>query len=133
VISLAVLFPRPLGVQAQPGQVPATILSTWVVVDVSRALVYYMGGWGFALFSLLGLLLAALPLFDRGTERDLRRRPVATAIGIAFFVGFLGLWIAGRGLRTAVLEQPSIEVSAPGLPAQDPSPVDSMANDGGRP
>ncbi len=133
VITLAILFPRPLGVQAQPGQVPVTILSTWVVVDVSRALVYYTGGWGFALFSLLGLLLAALPLFDRGTERDLRRRPAATAIGLAFFFGFFGLWVAGRGLRTAVLERPSIEVSIPDPTIQPPSPVDSVINDGGRP
>ena len=99
-ITLAVLSPRPVGVAARPGELPDALISSWIVVDVSRALAVYLGRWGFALFSLLGIGLALLPLFDRGPERDLRKRPIAAAIGLTFFIAFLGLWALGRNLRT---------------------------------
>jgi quinol-cytochrome oxidoreductase complex cytochrome b subunit len=109
---------------------PDRILSTWIVVDVSRALVHYLGGgWGFALFSLLGLALALLPLFDRSPERDIRRRPLAAVIGLAFFLGFIGLWLAGRSLRT-VPPAPAIEHSTPAAAA---APAADSVTTGERP
>ena len=75
--------------------------STWVVVDVSRALTHYLGAWGFVGFTLVALGLAFVPLFDRGPERDLKRRPAVATLGFVFFVGFLAAWIAGRQLRSA--------------------------------
>jgi quinol-cytochrome oxidoreductase complex cytochrome b subunit len=99
VITLSALWPRPVGDPANPAAVPREILSTWVVVDVSRGLTHYLGMWGFSAFTLLGLGLALVPLFDRGPERALRRRPRVAALGIAFYVVFLLAWIAGRGLH----------------------------------
>jgi quinol-cytochrome oxidoreductase complex cytochrome b subunit len=101
VVSLAALFPRPVGDPANPAKMPDAIRSTWVVVDVSRAITHYLGVWGFAGFSLLALGLAFVPLFDRRPERSLRRRPVVATIGVVFFLGLLVAWIAGRNLRSA--------------------------------
>jgi hypothetical protein len=117
-ITLAILSPRPVGVAARPGELPDALISSWIVVDVSRALAFYLGRWGFALFTLLGIGLALLPLFDRGPHRDLRRRPVAAAIGLTFFIGFLALWAVGRTLRTI---PPRQEVTAP-APVEAPTP-----------
>lgn len=99
-ISASVLWPRPISEPANPATVPETLVSTWVVVHVSRALIYYTGPWGFTAFSLLGLSLALLPIFDRGPERSLRRRPAVAALGVLFFVGFAVAWAAGRQLHT---------------------------------
>lgn len=99
-ISLAALFPRPIAEPADPYTVPRELVSTWVVVDVSLALIRYLGPWGFALFTALGVGLVLLPLFDRTPERSLRRRPAAAALGLIFFVGYVALWIAGRQLRS---------------------------------
>ncbi len=101
VISAAALWPRPIGEIADPTRLPTDIRSTWIVVDVSRALAHYVGPWGFAAFSLLGLGLALMPLFDRGPERQLRQRPVVAALGLLFFVGFLAAWLLGRRLESA--------------------------------
>jgi len=98
VISLATLFPRPLAAPASPVEPPGELVSTWVVVDVSLALIRFFGPWGFALFTLLGLSMAFIPLFDRHPER--RHRPV-TAVGVVFFVGFAILWLVGHQLRFA--------------------------------
>jgi quinol-cytochrome oxidoreductase complex cytochrome b subunit len=121
-ITLAILSPRPVGVAAHPDELPQVLISSWIVVDVSRALAFYLGSWGFALFSLLGLALALLPLFDRGPARDLRQRPVAAAIGLTFFLSFLALWIVGRTLRTippdaSVASPPAAEAAVPAVPA----------------
>lgn len=99
VISAAALWPRPIGEIADPARLPDTVRSTWIAVDVSRALAHYVGPWGFAAFSLLGLGLALMPLFDRGPERQLRRRPLVAALGLLFFVGFLAAWLLGRRLQ----------------------------------
>lgn len=99
-ISLAALFPRPIGEPADPYRVPGELVSTWVVVDVSLALIRYLGPWGFALFTVLGIALVLLPLFDRGPERSVRRRPAVAALGLIFFIGYVVLWIAGRQLRS---------------------------------
>jgi ubiquinol-cytochrome c reductase cytochrome b subunit len=99
-ISLAALFPRPVGDPANPFALPTELVSSWIVVDVSLALIRYLGVWGFSLFTLLGISMALLPLFDRRPERRLRRRPVALALGVLFFVGYLVAWMAGRQLRS---------------------------------
>jgi quinol-cytochrome oxidoreductase complex cytochrome b subunit len=100
MITLAVFWPRPVGDPANPAQAPDALVATWVVVDVSRALTHYLGAWGFVGFTLLGLSLALLPLFDRGPARDLRRRPAVAALGATFFLGFILLWIVGSRLRS---------------------------------
>jgi quinol-cytochrome oxidoreductase complex cytochrome b subunit len=95
-VSLAALFPRPIGAPADPGTLPHELVSTWVPVDVSLALLRYVGIWGFVGFTMLGISFAFIPLFDRRPERRLRKRPVVVAIGMIFFVGFVALWLAGR-------------------------------------
>jgi quinol-cytochrome oxidoreductase complex cytochrome b subunit len=97
-ISLAALFPRPVGQAADPYQLPGQLVSTWVPVDVSLALVRYGGALGFVLFSAMGVSLALVPLFDRRPERRLAKRPVVAALGIAFFVGFVLAFAVGRWL-----------------------------------
>lgn len=123
VITAAILFPRPVGDPADPATVPDALVSTWIVVDVSRALAHYGGGWGFLGFSALGLALALVPLFDRGPERALRHRPGVAALGAVFFVGFVAAWLAGRQLRSvppgAGLEPPLGEEAPPSAPAAD--------------
>ncbi len=98
--SLAALYPRAVGDPADPFQLPEELVSSWIVVDVALALIRYLGVWGFSLFTLLGISLALLPLFDRRPERRLRKRPLALALGLVFFAGFLVAWVAGRQLES---------------------------------
>ena len=113
-VTLAALFPRPIGDPAAPFELPRELVSTWIVVDVSLALIRYFGTWGFVLFTVLGLTLAFLPLFDRRPERRLRRRPIATAVGLVFFLGFVGAWALGRHVRSL----PPGSYLVPGAPAR---------------
>jgi quinol-cytochrome oxidoreductase complex cytochrome b subunit len=124
-ISAAALFPRPVGDPADPFQPPGQIVSFWVVVDVSLALIRYLGAWGLALFLLLGLVLALLPLFDRKPERRMQRRPVAVALGLVFFGGFLIAWLVGRQITSVRPEEtterpPSEESLRSGSNAAEP-------------
>ncbi len=110
-LTLAILFPRPVGEPANPYVLPNELVSTWAPVDVSLALIRFTGIWGLALFSLLGVGLILLPVFDRRPERGLRQRPVAVALGTVFFVGFLAAWLAGRQIRSVPpSERPQPEV-----------------------
>ncbi len=95
-LTLAILFPRVLADPADPYAVPDVLVSTWVPVDVSLALIRLAGTWGFVLFTLLGVSLILVPLLDRGPARRLRDRPVVAVLGLTFFVGYVVLWIAGR-------------------------------------
>jgi quinol-cytochrome oxidoreductase complex cytochrome b subunit len=95
-ISLAALFPRPMGDPASPFDVPSELVSSWVVVDVSLGLIRTLGAWGFVAFSALGLLLVILPLVDRDSGKELRRKPFVLGVGILFFLGFLAFWAVGR-------------------------------------
>lgn len=113
VITLATLYPRPVGDPADPLQLPEAIVSTWVVVDVTRALLHYLGSWGLVLVTLLGLGLALIPLFDRRGGRRLRERPVAVALTSAFFLVFLVAWVVGRQLQAP--PAPELLTPAPGL------------------
>jgi ubiquinol-cytochrome c reductase cytochrome b subunit len=105
--SLAALFPRPVGDPANPFELPREIVSSWVVVDVSLALIRYTGAWGFWLFTALGFVLMLLPLFDRGPELRLRRRPVAMVLGTLYFSGAVVLWLLGRQLTSF---EPDVEL-----------------------
>jgi quinol-cytochrome oxidoreductase complex cytochrome b subunit len=116
VITAAVLWPRPVGDPADPARFPESIRSTWIVVDVSRALTHYLGVWGFLGFTLLALSLVFVPLFDRGGERSLRRRPVVATIGILFFALFVAAWMVGRGLHST---RAAVPLEQPGSPAAD--------------
>ena len=130
-ISLAALFPRPVGDPATPFELPGELVSTWIVVDVSLGLIRHLGVWGFIGFSALGLLLVALPLVDRGSAVRFRRRPVAAAIGLTFFLGFLVFWALGSrvdsvtpsaGVESRILEEravPAPPVSEPADGAED--------------
>ena len=118
VVSLAALYPRPVGDIANPYAIPDELVSTWVVVDVSLALIRFLGAWGLGLFTLLGLALVLLPLFDRGPERRLRQRPLVAALGVIFFVGFIAAWLAGRQIRSV----PPSAATMPGLLEQEDRP-----------
>ncbi|MEJ2312380.1 MAG: cytochrome b N-terminal domain-containing protein [Gemmatimonadales bacterium] len=100
VLTLAALFPRPVGEPANPYVVPDGLVSTWVVVDVSLALIRYLGSAGLALFSLLAVVLFLLPLFDRKPETSWRKRPVATSLATLYLLVFLLAWVAGRGIES---------------------------------
>ncbi len=68
---------------------------------MSVALIRFLGAWGFILFSLLAVALVALPLFDRGPERHIRKRPFAAALGIIYFGAFLLAWLVGSQLSSS--------------------------------
>ncbi len=127
VTTVAVLHPREIALPADPASPPGFLRSTWVVADVSRALIYYVGGWGFGAFLLLGAALALLPLFDRGPERRLRRRPAVAALGVLFFVGFALAWIAGLQLRSVPIagtgELAPVQAPVPTAPATSAAPA----------
>lgn len=118
----AILWPRQIADAANPSQPPGTLLTSWIVADVSRALTHYLGAWGLGLFLLVGLGLALLPLFDRAPERRLRRRPVVAALGAAFYLGFLVAWLAGRQLRN-MPPQATIESGVQTAPVPDSAAV----------
>ncbi len=128
VVTLATLYPRPVGDPATPFQLPDELVSTWLMVEVTRALLHYVGPWGLALVSLLGIGLALFPLFDRSGERRLRKRPVAVALASAFFLAIMVAWLAGRQLRAPVspdLLRPASEGVVPvegGVPVPAPGP-----------
>jgi quinol-cytochrome oxidoreductase complex cytochrome b subunit len=133
LFSLAALYPRPIGAPADPFAVPDELVSTWVPVDVSLALIHFFGNWGLALFTLLGLSLVLIPLFDRTPKRRMRQRPIVTALGLLFFTGFFAAWLAGRQLRgvrpsahpqTEVLEERGFQpTSRTPLPEIGPTPI----------
>jgi quinol-cytochrome oxidoreductase complex cytochrome b subunit len=142
LFSLAALSPRPIGEPANPFVVPDELVSTWVPVDVSLALIHFFGHWGLALFTLLGLSLVLIPLFDRTPQRRMRQRPVVTALGLIFFTGFVAAWLAGRQIRGIPTVTPQTEVldergqqPTPGtpLPALGPSPIRPSVRDSVRP
>jgi quinol-cytochrome oxidoreductase complex cytochrome b subunit len=148
VISLAALFPRPIGDQANPYVVPDDLVSTWVVVDVSIAIIRYLGLWGLALFTFTAVGLALLPLFDRTPESRLSRRPWAVTIGALFLVGLVVAWTAGHRLGpipptatpAAIPLEESTAPPAPGARVPDisttpvrPAPVRDSAVQGRRP
>ena len=129
-VTAAALYPRPVAEVANPAQPPGTLVSSWVVADVSRGLTYYLGAWGLSLFILLGIALALLPLFHRHPGRRLRERPVVATLGMVFFLGFAVAWVAGRQLRSMPPELPrSVEQSPATTPAVPASTAVQVGND----
>ena len=133
VISLAVLYPRPVGDAANPYAVPEELVSTWVVVDVSLAIIRYLGNWGLAFVALLVLSLALLPLFDRRPESRLSRRPLAVTLGVVFIIGFIVAWLVGHRLSSipltvttpssSLVQSVELSGSAVRVPDLGPAPV----------
>lgn len=143
-ISLAAVFPKAVGQAANPYVLPDEIVSSWVPVDVSLALLRYGGALGFVLFSALGLSLALVPIFDRRPERRLTKRPAVAALGITFFVGFILAYVLGRQLGSlppseylgqGVIEEravpmgPQTPLPQPGL--EPPAPAPGQATEPG--
>jgi quinol-cytochrome oxidoreductase complex cytochrome b subunit len=129
-ISLAALFPRPVGQPADPSTLPEQLISTWVPVDVALAFIRFVGPWGLAVFTLLGVSLALLPLFDRRPEQRLRKRPVVATLGAVFVLIFAVAWVAGRTIGSVPPTAPTSEVvevpaSSPETPLErlGPTPV----------
>jgi len=107
----AVLFPRSLGLHANPYELPDSLGTTWVPVSVSLGLLRYTTIWGFWAFTALGVCVALLPLFERDAARPLRQRPIAAALAVAFLVGFVAAWAAGLTVHTpAPSVRPVIEL-----------------------
>jgi len=134
-LTLAILFPRPIGEPANPYVLPNELVSSWVPVYVSLALIRFTGPWGLALFSLLGVSLILLPVFDRRPERGLRQRPLAVSLGVVFFVGFLAAWLAGQQIRSvppSARPQPEVVGEEPGqlqeVPLPDLGPTPPVPN-----
>ncbi|MCK5447816.1 MAG: cytochrome b N-terminal domain-containing protein, partial [Gemmatimonadetes bacterium] len=128
-ISLAAMFPRPMGDPATPFETPEGLVSSWIVVDVSLGLIRTLGVWGFVSFSLLGLLLVILPLVDRDTESSLRRKPLVLSVGLLFFLGFLVFWAMGRQIDAV---PPSAAIEARILDERAiPTPGESDVDSGG--
>jgi ubiquinol-cytochrome c reductase cytochrome b subunit len=140
-ITLAILSPRVLADPADPYAVPDTLVSTWVPVDVSLALIRLAGTWGFVLFTLLGISLVLVPLLDRGPARRLRDRPVVAVLGLTFFVGYVALWIAGRTIGSVTPSESlgtgvAVEQAAPRPPSvslPDGSRAEPVPEPGARP
>jgi len=129
VITLAAFFPRPVGDPADIATVPDSLVTTWLLADVARALIRYVGPWLFVV--LVGLLggLAVLPLFDRRPARHLRDRRMALVLGALFLLVFASAWYAGRQMRDtppsiAVEREPVAAEQAP-IPTEPlgPSPI----------
>ncbi len=140
-VSLAVLFPRPVADLANPYVLPDELVSTWVPVDVSLALIRFLGPWGLVLFWFLGIALALIPLFDRQPEKRLRHRPVAAAIGLLFFVGYAVAWLVGTQIRSVpptarpqpeLVGEQSEATSEVLLPELGPTPIRPADTAGGR-
>jgi len=143
-ITLAAVFPKAVAQAADPYQVPAELVSSWVPVDVSLALLRYGGALGFVLFSALGLSLALVPIFDRRPERRLTKRPLVAALGITFFVGFILAYVLGQQIgslppsaalgqgvieRRTVPSGPQTPLPQPGL--SQPAPAQGQADEPG--
>jgi quinol-cytochrome oxidoreductase complex cytochrome b subunit len=127
-VTLAILWPRTVAPPADPYSLPDRLVSTWVPVDVSLALIRLVGPWGLGAFFVLGVSLILIPLVDRGPERQLRKRPVVAAVGLSFFLGYVVLFAAGRIIGSvppsADLRQPeAAELTVPtrpGVPLPEP-------------
>lgn len=102
--SLAALFPRPVGDPATPFHAPDEMVSTWVLVDVTVALLRFIGPAGVLLALLLVTAVALVPLFDRKTETDLKRRPFVAILGLLLFGGFILAWVVGHQVGAQVDE-----------------------------
>lgn len=100
LFTVAILFPRPVAEMANPYVAPDNLVVTWAPVSIGLAVVRHLGPWGVIGFSAFGLVFALLPLFDRGPERRLLRKPVVLLIGVAVVASLAWAYMAGRQIRT---------------------------------
>jgi quinol-cytochrome oxidoreductase complex cytochrome b subunit len=100
--TLAALFPRPVGDPATPFYAPDELVSTWVLVDVTVALLHFLGSAGIIVALLLVLAVALVPLFDRKPQTDLRSRPVVAILGVVVFAGFIVAWVVGHQVDATI-------------------------------
>jgi len=136
VLTVAVLFPRPVANVANPYAVPADLVVTWAPVSIGLAVVRHIGPWGVVGFASFAVALVVLPLFDRGPERHIRRKPIVMALGLAFFVAMAWAWIAGRRIHTVLPDiapsvQLPVETGATASPAVTNPANDAAAESGG--
>jgi quinol-cytochrome oxidoreductase complex cytochrome b subunit len=120
--SLAALFPRPVGDPATAFYPPDEMVSTWIPVDVTRAIIEYLGSFGLVLTVLVALAVIFLPLFDRKPTTALRKRPVVTVLAILMLVGFLVAWAVGHSITrpahaTGASQELIEERAVPPIPA----------------
>ncbi len=120
-LTLAILFPRVFSAAADPYRIPPALVSTWVPVDVSLALIRLAGPWGLVVFGLLGVSLLIVPIVDRGPERRLTKRPFVAVLGLTFFVGYVALFAAGR-IMGSVPPSASVGGAAEQLPFEPARP-----------
>lgn len=123
--SLAALFPRPVGDPATAFYPPDEMVSTWILVDVTRAILEYLGSFGMVLAMLLAVSVILLPLFDRRPETELRKRPVVAVLGTLLLGGFLLAWAVGHSITepvhpAAAAREVIDERAVPPIPAADP-------------
>ena len=90
-------FPIRLGPEANPSDTSYIPRPEWYYLPIFEWLKVLSGAWSFAggivLPSLLALLFAAIPFFDRGPERRPWRRPVVIAGFTVFAVCYAGLGV----------------------------------------
>jgi len=129
LITLAAFFPRPVGDPADISTVPDSLVTTWLLADVARALNRYVGPWLFVVLVVLLGGLAVLPLFDRRPERQLRDRRIALLLGTVFLLVFVTAWYAGRQMRdtppSIAVEHVSVTTEQAPIPTEPlgPSPI----------
>ncbi len=129
--SLAALFPRPVGDPATPFYAPDELVSTWVLVDVTVALLRFIGPAGVLLALLLVTVVALVPLFDRKTETDLKRRPVVAILGLLLFGGFILAWVVGHQVG-AQIDADTIPQELLDERALPPMPTPTLGDESGR-
>jgi cytochrome b6 len=113
VMTAAILFPRRHAEVANPYVVPPDLEVIWAPARIGLAVVRHLGHWGVIAFLVVGLGFAMLPLFDRGPERRLTRKPVALFLGLAVLTALVWAWIAGNRIDTVAPDaEPALEASA---------------------
>jgi len=73
-----------------------------VLVDVTVALLHFLGSAGIVVALLLVIAVALVPLFDRKPQTDLRSRPVVAILGVVLFAGFILAWVVGHQVGATV-------------------------------
>jgi hypothetical protein len=112
-MTAAIMFPRPHAEIANPYVVPSDLEVTWAPASIGLAVVRHLGHWGVIAFLAVGLGFAMLPLFDRGPERRITRKPVALLLGFALVAALAWAWIAGSRIDTVAPDAaPAVEGSA---------------------
>jgi hypothetical protein len=92
--------PLPLHEKADPFNTPVGVKPEWYFLSMYQALKYVPKLIGILGTGLVILALFLLPFLDRSPERHPSRRPVATALGVAFIALNIGLALLGKLAET---------------------------------